>query len=156
MKVKTDVKPPLDKVAKPFRKSKRQLIGDGLRPLARRIRDNIRDEAPSRSGNLRSAIVDKEINLLTYQVTIDQRKKAAKYEAAVRLGVPAASINPIVPRRKKALFWPGLPHPIKIVRHHPGIKSNPYFDRGIEKSQADITKTANELGIKIEQELTGN
>lgn len=32
----------------------------------------------------------------------------------------------IRPRRRKALWWPGLEHPVKVV-HHPGVHPRPYL-----------------------------
>lgn len=39
----------------------------------------------------------------------------------------------ILPRDKKALYWPGAGHPVKKV-HHPGTKANPFFERAIRKA----------------------
>lgn len=34
--------------------------------------------------------------------------------------------HPIYPRRKKALWWPGLPHPVAMV-NHPGTEARPFL-----------------------------
>ena len=36
------------------------------------------------------------------------------------------SMYEIRPRRRKALWWPGLEHPVKVV-HHPGVRPRPYL-----------------------------
>lgn len=36
----------------------------------------------------------------------------------------------ILPRRKKALYWPGADHPVARVRH-PGTKANPFLTRAL-------------------------
>lgn len=45
------------------------------------------------------------------------------YAAAVELGTGPRDI---VPRNRKALFWPGARHPVKRVRH-PGTRPRPYL-----------------------------
>jgi hypothetical protein len=70
-----------------------------------------------------------------------------------RQGVPARKINPILPRRKKALFWEGARHPVAAVYKHPGIKPNPYFQRAIDMSQAGMKKEANRITGDIEAQI---
>lgn len=40
----------------------------------------------------------------------------------------------ILPRNKKALFWPGANHPVKRV-NHPGTKPNDFVERSFKRSQ---------------------
>lgn len=50
----------------------------------------------------------------------------------------------IRPRRKRALFWPGAAHPVRVVRH-PGVKAMRYTDkvaRGIAGKLLDIMNDA--------------
>lgn len=46
-----------------------------------------------------------------------------KYAAFHQLGTKPYTIKPKV---KRALFWPGAKHPVKIVRH-PGLPARPFF-----------------------------
>lgn len=46
-----------------------------------------------------------------------------KYDRFVEHGTPAHDIEP---KRKKALAWPGGPHPVKVV-HHPGTSPRPFM-----------------------------
>jgi hypothetical protein len=43
----------------------------------------------------------------------------------------------IVPKDKKALYWPGATHPVMRV-NHPGTKPNPFMERIISNAQPDI------------------
>jgi len=50
----------------------------------------------------------------------------APHAVPVARGVKAGKINPILPRNKKALFWPGASHPVKAVYNHPGMRAQPF------------------------------
>ena len=43
----------------------------------------------------------------------------------------------IVPKDKKALYWPGAAHPVSRV-NHPGSRANPFMERIISTSQPEI------------------
>ncbi|HEX3861297.1 MAG TPA: HK97 gp10 family phage protein [Stellaceae bacterium] len=43
----------------------------------------------------------------------------------------------ILPKDKKALYWPGASHPVARV-NHPGTKPNPFLERIISTAQPDI------------------
>jgi hypothetical protein len=46
----------------------------------------------------------------------------------------------ILPKDKKALYWPGAAHPVARV-NHPGSKSNPFMERILAASQEEIDAT---------------
>jgi hypothetical protein len=46
----------------------------------------------------------------------------------------------IVPKNKKALYWPGADHPVRKV-NHPGTKPNQFMERIISTSQDEINAT---------------
>jgi hypothetical protein len=46
----------------------------------------------------------------------------------------------ILPKDKKALFWPGADHPVKRV-NHPGTKPNDFLGRIVSASQSEIDAT---------------
>lgn len=49
------------------------------------------------------------------------------WSVAYALTVEEGSVaHKIFPNRKKALWWPGLPHPIAMV-NHPGTEAQPYL-----------------------------
>lgn len=70
-------------------------------------------------------------------------------------GRPTYSIRP---RTKKALYWKGLPHPIKMVKRHPGMKSRPFMRPAFDKNktnlplqiEADLRERLFALGFKDE------
>jgi hypothetical protein len=43
----------------------------------------------------------------------------------------------IVPKDKKALYWPGAAHPVRKV-NHPGTKANQFMERILASSQEEI------------------
>src|SRR6266705_1270826 len=43
----------------------------------------------------------------------------------------------ILPKEKKALYWPGAAHPVRSV-NHPGTKANQFMERIIGESQTEI------------------
>lgn len=54
-------------------------------------------------------------------------KYAIYQEMGTGLYAPGGgSMYEIRPRLKKALWWPGLEHPLKVVRH-PGVRPRPYL-----------------------------
>ena len=72
------------------------------------------------------------------------------YGRAVRMGAkPPKSRGErgsIYPRLRKALYWEGLPHPIAVVRNHPGIpKPNDYAAKARSKMNPAIQRMANRI-----------
>lgn len=153
VKVKVDIKPDLAVIAEKFRKDRKKYIYRQIKDLSRKIYYNIRSEAPVRTGALRKSIVERKRSDFFYEIMVDYQTKGGKYELFVRLGVPASRINPIRAVRKRALYWPGARHPVKAVYRHPGIKPNPYWDRGLEKSRDDINRTESLIASEMEADL---
>ena len=63
-----------------------------------------------------------------------------KVESTVGYGVfvhEGTSPHIIRPTKKKALYWKGAAHPVKLV-HHPGTKANPFMKRGAERSKLGV------------------
>jgi hypothetical protein len=58
----------------------------------------------------------------------------ASYAPFVEFGTRA---HTILPREKKALYWPGASHPVRSVKH-PGTQPNQFMERIIASSQDDI------------------
>jgi hypothetical protein len=149
IKLHLSVDPPLEQVALPFRRFRGESLDKQLEALSVVIHHKIVDEAPERRGHLKKAIVRKKRGQFNYEILVDRRMQGGKYEHYVRLGTAP---HIIVPVKRRALFWPGAAHPVKIVRH-PGTKANPYFDRGIERAGADIDRAEELIGSQIEKEL---
>jgi hypothetical protein len=117
--------------------------------LSKKIHKNVVRAAPKRTRKLSRAIKELKVSFLHYEVR-EPSPNEVEYVLPVRLGVRKVKINPILPRVKKALFWPGLPHPISAVRNHPGIKPNDYYKVGLLQSERDIDKSAATIGKKIQ------
>lgn len=117
--------------------------------LSKKIHGNVVKAAPKRTGKLSKNIDELKVAFLHYEVR-EPSPSRVEYVLPVRLGVRKSRINPIQPRLKKALFWPGLSHPISVVRNHPGIKPNDYYKVGLFQSERDIDKSAATIGRKIQ------
>ena len=111
--------------------------------LGRRVLISLRDGciefAPKKTGKLKSHIV------------IDGPRIWANssYSESVRFG---AKPRDIYPRHKKALWWPGLPHPIRVA-HWPGIrKPNDYADKAFDQYMASnqFDRDAEGVGMMID------
>jgi len=68
----------------------------------------------------------------------------ASYAPYVEFGTKP---HTIVPRDKKALYWPGASHPVMRV-NHPGTKPNAFMERIIAASQPEIDTM---FGIALRQ-----
>lgn len=78
----------------------------------------------------------------------------APYAAAVDQG---ARIPPrvIKPRRKKALYWPGAEHPVKMVRHPGGvIRPRRFMQKIRDRSEAAVVKVFERAVEKINNKIT--
>jgi hypothetical protein len=60
----------------------------------------------------------------------------ASYSPYVEFGTKP---HTILPKDKKALWWPGAAHPVKSV-NHPGTKPNPFMERIVSESQEEINQ----------------
>ena len=118
-----------------------------MRKLAYAIARNVRAAAPKKTGALVKSITTKAISPFEYHII---EKKS--YGILQRSGIKRTGYE-IYPKKKKALYWEGLSHPIAKVPHHPGFAANPYHVIGLEASQADISRAtellANQLTIDI-------
>lgn len=73
----------------------------------------------------------------------------AVYARAISEGREAWTIYPT---RKKALYWKGAEHPVKVV-HHPALKANPYVQ---EATTASLTEVVNIFASGVAAALNGN
>ena len=67
---------------------------------------------------------------------------ATKYAAWVEFGTEP---HVIFPRTKKALFWPGADHPVRMV-NHPGTRPRPYLIPAMEQHYPS-------LGLRIRAQI---
>lgn len=71
----------------------------------------------------------------------------ASYAPYVEFGTAP---HTILPKDKKALFWPGAAHPVRSV-HHPGTQPNQFMERIISQSQEEIDA---QFGIALQMIVT--
>jgi hypothetical protein len=155
MSVKLNVrtKPDLKKVALPLRKFRLHSIERHFENLATVVLRNVRDAAPERTGVGKRAIVKRKRKGFVWEILIDRRRKGGNYMSWQHDGVPAHKINPIEPKRRKFLWWPGARHPVRIVTKHPGIPASKFIDKGLEASRGNIATTEKVIAADVEARL---
>jgi hypothetical protein len=67
------------------------------------------------------------------------------YAPAVHAGTRPHTIRPT---RKKALYWKGALHPVRLVEH-PGTRANPFMTRALDRSRATIAQIVERCGVRI-------
>jgi hypothetical protein len=92
-------------------------MGDGV---ARAIASDAVDAAPIKTGAMVSTIRVSHPGRWTWHVSV-----GTDHWWYMEFG--ANPHGPILPVKKKALWWPGLPHPINVVEVHPGNKPRPFM-----------------------------
>ena len=139
----------LSRLSKALRQSPQTVItelSNAVKTSVNIIRPIMVSEAPIKSSRLRENIYASS-NGLHGEVGPDLR--ATKYAYWVHEGTKPYTIKP---KTKKALYWKGAMHPIKIV-HHPGIKPNRYVERTRNKINAPIRKIFENAITKIVKRL---
>ena len=146
MKIKVKMKPDGNTLARPFQKNYDPVVDEELASLANQVNENIRAEAPKKSGRLRAGHRVVKRGAMRYELEIDPK---IKYAGPVRYGTGPRIIKP---RVKKVLAWSGARHPVKMVRH-PGNRPNDWPERGIQKSKGDIARAEERIADKIEDSI---
>ena len=104
-------------------------IGKAIALSVALVNRNAKLEAPvGKTGMLKSGIHSR-INPLNGKV-----ESTVGYGVFVHEGTSPHIIRPV---KKKALYWKGAAHPVKLVRH-PGTKANPFMKRGAERSEIGV------------------
>lgn len=98
-------------------------------------------EAPVRTGNLRRTITSR-VERGGDRGVIGTN---ATYARAVHDGSRPHLIRP---RQAKALYWKGARHPVRVV-NHPGSRGNPFFERAIQASRAQVARELAAWGDKL-------
>lgn len=99
-----------------------------------------KQEAPVQTGRLRRSIA--------YQAGGPGRYVVAP---AVPYAVPlheGSRPHEIRPKNKRALFWKGAAHPLRVV-HHPGNRANAFMTRALANSRPQIAHIAAACGHQI-------
>jgi Bacteriophage HK97-gp10, putative tail-component len=108
--------------------------------VATTIVGNAKREAPAATGRLRRSISYVAGGEARYIVSPN-----VPYAVPVHEGSKAHLIQPV---RKRALFWKGAVHPVRVV-HHPGTRPNPFMQRGLKASQPTIRQIVERCGHQI-------
>jgi len=130
-------------VSRRLSKDLTRVMGDNFDGIAKIIQRDIRDKAPKKRGKYAKTIMVRrngQFNFVIYD---------GWPGSLLRAGSPP---HEIWPRKKKALWWPGLKHPVAMV-NHPGFKARTHVEDGLNAAQGDITRATKNLGTKIVQEL---
>ena len=107
----------------------------------------IQEEAPVKSGKLKKSIRLQKKGLYSWMIV-----EGMPYGKMVREGTIAHSIYPV---KAKALWWPGLPHPIAWTPH-PGIRRpNDYVGRGEARAAPELQRLSEDFGREIVTALGG-
>lgn len=148
--LRIEVDPTTQELAKAYSVSQRGRIQIGVLNSANVTKANLRKTTPRRTSKLVLSQRLEKRGPLTYAIfeTVDP-----PYGLFQRQGVVASKINPILPVRKKALYWPGARHPVKAVRNHPGIKPNDYWQRAIDMSNQNYEKEGEKVAAEIEASI---
>lgn len=121
-------------------KQLRTLGGKGLTAAQREapVGKTISDQWASRKGGSLKRSLAKVENFSGFGEPSVSITENVPHGIFVRGGTRAH--GPIVPRFKKALYWPGARHPVKMVPWHPGTKPNPYHKRAADSIRGDVEK----------------
>ena len=121
----------LDELTSALRKSPiiaGKQIGKAIALSVALVNRNAKLESPAKTGRLRAGIHSR-ISPLNGKV-----ESTVGYGVFVHEGTSPHIIRPV---NKKALYWKGAAHPVKLVRH-PGTKANPFMKRGAERSEIGV------------------
>jgi hypothetical protein len=124
--------------------------GEGIKNSVHMIRPIMKQEAPigkpgggkGHPGMLRRSIYARYAN---FEGEVGPDLAVTPYAYYVHEGTRPYDIRP---KTKKALFWKGASHPVKVV-HHPGIRANPFVARTAEK----VTPMVNAIFGKIADDI---
>jgi len=109
-----------------LREEVRAGIARALEGIAEAMRREARSRAPRRTGRLAGSIdamADTGHGLVTLRAGAPH---ASFLHTGTGIHGPAHRPYIIRPRRKRALWWPGAPHPMGVVAH-PGIRPRDYL-----------------------------
>ncbi len=135
----------LDQLQKGLSQDFKPIFARGYKKVAEFVRKAVVDEAPKKSGKLAGGIHKTPSGEFGWHIYESHR-----YGQFVREGTAA---HQILPRRVRALAWPGLPRPVARV-NHPGIRNkNPYPERAVSKSNGAVQIVIDEIGTEIAKKI---
>jgi hypothetical protein len=136
----------LDQAVKKLSKDQTGTMRTSVRKIADIYRNMAREEAPKKTGKFAAGISKSSVGYLSWNIN-----EGKKLGAIIRNG----SLSHIIrPKKAKALYWPGLPHPVAWAAH-PGTKPNPYDERAVSRGDAPAQAELDRLGARLATELGG-
>ena len=124
-----------------------QELSNFVKTTVNMIRPMMRREVPFASGKLSQNIQSKSNGL---QGEVGPNLSAVPYAIFVHSGTKPHEIRPTT---KKALYWKGALHPVKVVRH-PGTKPNKFVDRTASEAEKMVPRILNTFIENITNRLT--
>ncbi len=135
----------LDNPQKGLSQDFKPVISRGFKRVAEVVKQAAIAEATKKSGKLAGGISKTPSGEFGWHIY-----ESHKQGLWIREGTIGHSIYP---RKAKALWWPGLPHPIAWTPH-PGIRNkNPYPERAVSKSSGEVQTVIEEIGSEIAKKI---
>lgn len=104
-----------------------QRVGDGV---ANAVANDARKAVPVQTGALIGSIHVARASTYSWHVRV-----GTDHWQHIEYGTLGRDPE-IIPKVKKALWWPGLAHPIARVKHHPGNKAQPFMRPSLMQPRA--------------------
>ncbi len=131
----------LDRLYKKLSQDFSKVITSGFKRVADVIRLAAKAEAPQKTGKLAGGISKTPSGEFGWNIYESHKKGLWVREGTIG--------HSVYPRKKKAIYYEGLPHPVAWVAH-PGIRhKNPYPERAVAKSEGEVEKTLDGIGAEI-------
>ena len=122
-----------------------KIIISGFKKVAEVIKQAAISEAPKKSGKLAEGIRKTPSGEFGWNIYESHKKGLWVREGTIG--------HSIYPRKKKAIYYEGLPHPVAWVAH-PGIRhKNPYPERAVSKSEGEVETTLEGIGAEIVKKI---
>ena len=135
----------LDQVHKSLSQDVKPIVTNGFRLVAEIVRKEGALAAPYNKGKLSKGIRKIPSGKFGWHII-----ETSKHGLWIREGTWDHFIEP---RKAKALWWPGLPHPIAWALH-PGIRQpNDYPARGVANATADIQAEVEAMAVAVARKM---
>lgn len=130
----------LKKLQRRLGKDYPRLIKDKMSEFGDSLLKAVKNNIPVLTGKLKNSLKKIKVGGLSWGV-----KEEPFYGGILRAGSPP---HLIMPNKKKALFWPGLAHPVARV-NHPGFKARPYPKQALDQAQSEVSRELGDFGKEI-------
>lgn len=117
-------------------------VGDATEEIAGLIADDAKVTVHKVTSNLANSIQSGRVAVMSSEVTVGMDYGAAhEYGTGVHTTDPDAPHEPIVirPKNKRALFWPGLAHPVGQVIQQ-GQHPHPFLTPAVERNRDELPR----------------